>query len=156
MIPAGAILIAIMHLPVCWADRADARVPGHLARIAYAISEEAKDADEASALISISKNESNNCIAVQDHYTHSGALSMWQLENKQRKYKGPFLGLEYDPIHNAAHAALDVWRHSGGCPGGVSGKFRVYGGRNCDEPFPSLANRLSVYWFAYGVISGYK
>jgi hypothetical protein len=139
-------------LPTCWADRNDARMPDHLTRIAYAISEEARDADEAAALVSIGKAESGFCIAVQHHYTHSGALSMWQLEKKQDKYPGPFLGLEYEPIHNAAHAAVDVWRHSHQCGQRPEDMFSAYGARPCGTIWPSLKSRVATYWCARSII----
>ncbi len=142
-----------MELPVCYHDRADARVPNHLARIAYAISAEAKDADEAAAIAAIGKHESGNCLAVQDHYTHSGALSTWQLENKQDKYPGPFLGLSFDPIRNAAHAAVDVYRHSWQCGPTFADRVTAYAARPCHTDWPSLKEREGTFWFVRSVIA---
>lgn len=149
----GLVLGAILRLPTCYQDRHDERVFDHLTRIAYAISEEAKDVDEAAALVAIGKHESGFCLAVQDHSTHSSALSSWQLEGKSGKYPGPFLGLEMESIHNAAHAAVDIYRHSWQCGPTFSDRVTAYAARPCHTIWPSLKAREGTFWFVRSVIA---
>lgn len=152
IVPAGPILVAMMALPGCYRDRADERVPAHLTRIAYAISEESRSLDEAAYLVAIGKNESNFCIHVQERYTHSGGWSTWQLEGWRGKFPGPFVGLGFNEIHNAAHAAAYVLRHSHQCGQRPEDIFSAYGGRPCGTIWPSLHNRVSTYWYVRSVI----
>lgn len=149
IIPAWAILVAIQSLRPCWVERDDPNLLLYHEKVALAISEEAEDVDDAAALISIAKNESGLCQWVQAK-KRGPASSAWQLEGKTRLYQGPFVGLDYEPIHNAAHAAVDVWHHTGGCGNGIAGHFSVYaGGGRCGKDWPSLRARVSVYWFVY-------
>lgn len=152
MIGAGPILIAILSIAGCYQDRADERVPDHLARIAYAISEESRTLDEAAYLVAIGKNEANFCIAVQEHYTHSGGWSTWQLEGWSGKFPGPFVGLDYGAIHNAAHAAVSVLRKSHQCGHEPKDIFTGYGGRACGTIWPTLKTRVATYWYARATI----
>ena len=153
-VPAWAILGAIQALTPCWADRNDPRVPDFQEKMAVAESEECQDIGECAALVTLGHIEGGGCIGPQEHYTHSGALSEFQLEGKRGKYPGPFIGLSYDAIHNAAHAAMDVWRHSGGCGHDIAGHFSVYaGGNRCGKNWPTLVRRVNTYWFVYATIS---
>ena len=153
MIPAGPVLIGLMHLHTCYADRHDSRVTDFLATEAYAIAAEVKDVDEAAAIETIIYHESSNCIRVQTHYTHSGAYSVLQLEGKRHLYPQPFLGLEYEPIHNAVFAAVDVWRHTWNCGPGFANRMTSYAGRQCGTKWPTLDKRVSTFWYLRGIIS---
>jgi hypothetical protein len=151
--PAWVIYGAIKALPQCWADRNDPRVDDYHERLSVAISEESNDEGDAAALITIAKHEGGLCIAPQERYTHSGAWSTFQLEGKNGKYPGPFIGLEYDHVHNAARAAADVWHHAGGCGHGVEGKFSVYaGGGRCGREWVGLRSRVNMYWYELALI----
>lgn len=151
--PAGPILFAILQLPPCWADRHDSRQFDHLTRVAYAIGEEARDIDEAAALVAIGKNESGLCIAVQDHYTHSGGFSTYQLEGWNGKYPGPFVGLSYESIHRATYAAVDIWRHSFQYGPGISARLYAYAGQYPGKHWPGVKPRMDTYYFVRGVLA---
>lgn len=152
-LPAGPILVAILRLPSCWQDRHDERVPEYLAKVAYAISEEARDIDEAAALVAISKHESGDCIRVQLRYTHSGAYGAFQLENKQHLYpEVSFLGLDYANIHHGAYAARDIWSRTFNCGSTFADRMTSYAGRQCGTDWPSLSARVGTYYFVRSVI----
>jgi len=163
LIAAGAILVAVMKLASCYQDRNDERVPDHLARIAYAIGAEARTPEEAAALVTIGKFEGGFCIAVQDHYTHSGGWSTFQLEGKNNKYPGPLVGLSYESIRRATYAAADVWRHSHQCGQSPWAMFTAYAGRpycsfyidkngNTVTTWPTLDARVNTYWYVLSII----
>ncbi len=163
MIAPGPVLVAVMKLASCYADRNDERVPDHLARVAYAIGDEARNPEEAAALVTIGKFESGFCIAVQDHYTHSGGYSMFQLEGKGNKYPTPFTGLDFPSIRRATYAAADVWRHSHNCGQSPNAMFTAYAGRPyCSvyvddaggmvTTWPTLQARVNTYWYVLGII----
>lgn len=144
---------AIQALPPCWADRFDRRVDEYHEKLSVALAAEDVTDEEAAAMLSIVKAESGACIGPQDHYTHSGGYSAFQLEHKAHKYPGPFIGLSYEPIHNAAHAAVDVWRHSYGCGNDIAGRFSVYaGGGRCGKQWASLKERVNTYYYLLSVI----
>ncbi len=149
---AGPILLAIWALAGCYQDRNDERVPDHLARIAYAISSEARDVDEAAYLVTIGKNESNFCIGVQEKYTHSGGWSTYQLEGWRGKFPGPFVGLNYSEIHNATYAAVRVLRHSHQCGHKPEDILTAYAGRECGTIWPTLKTRVATYWYVRATI----
>lgn len=154
-VEAWRIYGAIKALPSCWADRNDTRVDEYHERLSVAISEETRDISEAAAMVTIAKHEGGLCIGPQEHYTHSGAKSTFQLEGKSHLYPGPFLGLEYEPIRNATHAAVDVWRHSHGCKvrDPIAGRFSVYaGGGRCGKSWNGLRERVSTYWYVYSIL----
>jgi hypothetical protein len=149
---AGPILVAIMSLPGCYKDKRDERVPDHLARVAYALGQETKDVDEAAALATIAYHESRYCLKVQEKYTRSGAYSSWQLEGKRHLYPQPFVGLDYEPIHNAAYAAVDIWRRTYNCGYSFRDRMTSYAGRACGTNWPTLDARVGTYWYVRSVI----
>ncbi len=144
---AGIVYAALVSLPGCYADRHDSRVPDFIATEAYAIAAEARDIDEVAALGSIIYHEAANCIRVQTKYTHSGAYSVFQLENKRHLYPQPFLGLDYPAVHNATYAAVDIWRKTWNCGPGFENRMTSYAGRPCGVKWPTLDKRVSTYWY---------
>lgn len=148
----GPILVALMQLPTCYKDRTDPRVPEFLATEAYAIAAEVRDVDEAAALGSILHHEAANCIKVQTQYTHSGAYSVFQLEGKRHMYQQPFLGLEYNSIHNAVYAAVDVWRHTWNCGPGFANRMTSYAGKPCGEKWATLDARTNTFWYLRNIM----
>jgi hypothetical protein len=148
----GPILAMIMALPTCYKDRQDLRVPDFLATEAYAIAAEARDVDEAAALGSIMHHEAANCIRVQTKYTHSGAYSVFQLEGKRHLYPQPFLGLNYNPVHNAVYAAVDTWRHTWNCGPGFANRMTSYAGKPCGVEWKTLRERTNTFWYLRSVL----
>jgi hypothetical protein len=148
-----AVLIALQAFPVCWRERHDARVAQHLERVADSIAAESDSAEDAAALIAIGENESAFSIRVQLGPTGSGALSDWQLEHAERRYPGPFIGLEPEPIRNAAHAALGIWRHSWQCGPRLADRFTAYAAAKCGSHWPTLGTRVGSYRFARGILA---
>jgi hypothetical protein len=152
MVSAHIIYAAIIALGACFAERNDPRVPAHLERVAVAVSIEARDFDEAAALLAIAESESAFSIRVQAGPTGSGGLSDWQLEGKTGKYPGPFVGLELEPIRNAAHAAVSVYRHSWQCGPTFADRATAYAARQCGTEWPTLKARVASFRYARGVM----
>lgn len=148
MVSAHAVRIAIVALGTCWSERDDPRLADHLDRISAAVSEEARDDDEAAALLAIARSESAFSIRVQSAPTRSGALSDWQLEGKVGKFPGPFVGLELEPIRNAAHAAVSVYRHSWQCGPAFADRATAYAARPCGAEWPTLKARVASFRYA--------
>jgi len=140
----AAIVLAAMHaFPICWPERADPRKVEQYETIARAISDEARDSDEAAALIAIGYSESAFSLRVQSGELKGKASGLWQLEGR-----GKFVGLGLDDTTRSAHAALQAWRHSWQCGHSLADRFTAYAAAPCGSTWPTLAKRVERFRFA--------
>lgn len=143
------VLSVLLRLPLCWADRHDARKPEQLLVLAYAIAEVAEDADKAAKLITVAYNESRLCLAVHSGEHRGPGRGLYQLEGKGKQYRGPFIGLSFEATLNATRVASAVLDHSYQCGGSPGDVFTAYGARPCGSDWKTLRARERMYRWAY-------
>jgi hypothetical protein len=150
----GAVLAVLLRLPVCYVDRGDPRKPEQLSTVARAISTVANGSeDKASKLISVAYNETRLCLHVHSGAHRGPGRGLWQLEGQGRRYKGPFVGLDYDSTLNAARVASNVLDHSYQCGRTPRDVFTAYGARPCVSNWKTLDARVRTYQWAYWRLS---
>lgn len=128
-----SVLVFLMSLPVCVADRGDLELKAlQLQTIAAAIELATPRADERAALVTLAWFESRLCRAVHAGSVRGGhGEGLWQLEPGSRRQR-PFAGLGEAETEHAAGQALWLWQRSR-CRGqGLPARFRVYAGLGCE------------------------
>lgn len=148
MTTAAIALAAMQALPVCWVERDDSRKPEQYDTIAQAISAEARDDDEAAALITIGYSESTFALRVQTGELKGKASGLWQLEGR-----GKFVGFGLADTQRSAHAAVGAWRHSWQCGSTFADRITAYAGRACGTVWPGLETRVARFRYVRWTIA---
>ncbi len=140
----AAIILATMQLfPSCWVERHDVRKAEQYETIAQAIAVEARDSDEAAAMVAIGYSESRFAISVHTGARRGPASGLWQLEGR-----GRFVGLGLDDTMRSARAALWMWRHSWQCGPAFEQRITAYAGLPCSTRWGGLRIRAERYAIA--------
>ncbi len=153
-LPETLVLSVLLNMPVCWADRSDARKQEQLETIAKAVAivanESKRPVDKAAKLISKAYHETRFCIAVHSGKHRGPGRGLYQLEGQGERYKGPFVGLDFESTLNATRVASDYLDRSFQCGPSPRAVFTAYAGRECGTTWKTLDSRVRTYrWVAW-------
>lgn len=156
-----AVSAALSQLAPCWADRdlpaidKQDQLDTVAVSIVYARSKvkwRGDTLDFYAMMATIGDRESRYCTDIHAGNCPPGrcgggaAFGVFQVEPKRPDDGWALVGLDQDSTNRSALAAATVLSRSWHCGPGPRGWFTAYAGRPCGKPWPTLDERVRVFW----------